>query len=142
MIRYLHSDDHANHARAKTRDVNVIHVRKELMALYFEYFMEEYGEHDSPYVFINLRSGAIGQPITYNSVIALFKEISRKINIVITPHMLRHTHATELLRDGWNAAHIQKRLGHKNIQTTMNTYTHLTDDDTKKYFQEYNKKRK
>ncbi len=142
VIRIMPRENNVNHARAKTRDINVIHVRKELMSLYFEYFMEEYGEHDSPYVFINLWNGAIGQPIAYNSVIALFKNISKKLNRAITPHILRHTHATELLKDGWNAAHIQKRLGHRNIQTTMNIYTHLTDEDTKKYFQEYNEKRK
>jgi len=42
---------------------------------------------------------------------------------------MRHSHATELIRAGWDMAHVQKRLGHANIQTTINTYVHLTDDD-------------
>jgi integrase/recombinase XerD len=104
--------------------------------------MEEYREIDSDYVFINLWSGTIGSPMTYNTVAALFKQISTKIAHSVTPHMLRHTHATELLKDKWDLAYIQKRLGHKDIQTTMNTYTHLTEADIKKHYQEYLARRK
>nr|WP_273542780.1 tyrosine-type recombinase/integrase [Aeromonas caviae] len=43
-----------------------------------------------------------------------------------TPHIFRHTHATEL-RSGWDASYVQKRLGHKDIQTTINTYAHLNE---------------
>lgn len=137
IIRIVPRNDNINQARAKTKEINVIHVSKELMALYFDYYMEEYGEVDSDYVFVNLWSGVVGSPITYTTVSALFKKISTKIGHPVTPHMLRHTHATELLRDKWDLAYIQKRLGHKDIQTTMNTYTHLTEADMKKHYQEY-----
>lgn len=142
IIRIVPRDNNPNQARAKTRDINVVHVSKELMALYFDYFMEEYAEVSSDYVFINIWGGSIGQPITYITVNALFKSLSKKLNIQLTPHMLRHTHATELLKAGWNTAHVQKRLGHRNIQTTVKTYIHLNDEDAKKYFQEYIEKRK
>jgi integrase/recombinase XerD len=142
IIRIVPRNDNLNQARAKTKDVNVIHVSKELMSLYFDYYMEEYREIDSDYVFINLWSGTIGSPMTYNTVAALFKQISKQIAHSVTPHMLRHTHATELLRDKWDLAYIQKRLGHKNIQTTMNTYTHLTEADIKKHYQAYLARRK
>jgi len=36
-----------------------------------------------------------------------------------TLHQLRHTHATELVNDGVSLATIRKRLGHKNLQTTL-----------------------
>lgn len=142
LIHIVPRDDNANYARAKSLDANVIHVTKELMSLYINYFIHEYGDIDSPYVFINLWGGALGKPITYPTVIALFKKISRKIGQKITPHMLRHTHATELLKAGWDMAYIQKRLGHKNIQTTTNIYTHLTASDIKEYYQSYIERRK
>lgn len=41
-------------------------------------------------------------------------------------HSLRHTHTTNLLESGADPKDVQKRLGHKNIETTMNTYTHAT----------------
>ncbi len=43
----------------------------------------------------------------------------------LTPHELRHTHAAMLIRDGANPLAIQKRLGHKDIRTTLNVYGHL-----------------
>jgi len=51
--------------------------------------------------------------------------------------MLRHTHATELIRNGWDVTLVQKRLGHRNVQTTLNTYSHVNQDDMKYAFKEY-----
>jgi integrase/recombinase XerD len=42
---------------------------------------------------------------------------------------MSHSHATELIRAGMDIAYVQKRLGHAQIQTTMNTYSHLSDED-------------
>lgn len=43
--------------------------------------------------------------------------------------MLRHTHATTLLRNGVSIEIVSRRLGHKSIETTKNTYEHLTAND-------------
>ncbi|WZU00660.1 tyrosine-type recombinase/integrase [Erysipelothrix sp. D19-032] len=45
----------------------------------------------------------------------------------ITIHGFRHSHATNLINNGVNIVAVSKRLGHSNIQTTLNTYTHLLD---------------
>ena len=34
-------------------------------------------------------------------------------------------------------AYVQKRLGHADVQTTINTYIHLSSDDLKKAYQDY-----
>ncbi|WP_241504175.1 site-specific integrase [Cytobacillus horneckiae] len=44
----------------------------------------------------------------------------------ITIHGLRHTHASMLFEAGASIKEVQARLGHKDIQTTMNVYTHVT----------------
>lgn len=44
----------------------------------------------------------------------------------ITIHGFRHTHATLLLEAGLNVKDVQERLGHKNIQITLDTYSHVT----------------
>lgn len=41
-------------------------------------------------------------------------------------HCLRHTHATRLIESGAPIKDVQYRLGHANIQTTLQTYTHVT----------------
>lgn len=43
-------------------------------------------------------------------------------------HGFRHTHASMLYNAGSDHKEVQERLGHSNIMTTMNTYTHLTED--------------
>lgn len=45
----------------------------------------------------------------------------------IRVHDLRHSHALLLIKQGVNFKVIQQRLGHKDIQTTLNTYSHLWD---------------
>ena len=46
----------------------------------------------------------------------------------ITPHGLRHTHATMLLRQGVPAKIVSERLGHANIGVTLDTYSHVLPD--------------
>ncbi|WP_157998059.1 site-specific integrase [Ornithinibacillus scapharcae] len=43
----------------------------------------------------------------------------------ISFHGLRHTHATLLLRAGVHPKVVQERLGHRSIQTTLDTYSHV-----------------
>lgn len=44
----------------------------------------------------------------------------------LTIHGLRHTHATLLMSIGEHPKIVQERLGHSDISTTMNTYSHVT----------------
>ncbi len=46
----------------------------------------------------------------------------------ITFHGLRHTHATLLILNSENIKVVSDRLGHKDIATTLNTYTHIMED--------------
>ena len=46
----------------------------------------------------------------------------------VTPHVLRHTYATELLNGGFTIREVQELLGHASIQTTQ-IYTHVRPED-------------
>lgn len=46
----------------------------------------------------------------------------------ITPHGLRHTHATLLFESGASIKQVQTRLGHRNARITIDIYTHITKD--------------
>jgi integrase len=43
----------------------------------------------------------------------------------IRVHDLRHSHASMLIEEGFSALLISERLGHENIETTLQTYSHL-----------------
>lgn len=59
-----------------------------------------------------------------------FKYCSRVIHnqlmLAFDYHSLRHTHATLLIQNGVSPKTVQDRLGHKNIETTLQTYVHTT----------------
>lgn len=86
----------------------------------------KYGEYykDSNFVCTDVD----GTPTTTNHFKYMCKLIRTKLNIDFNFHSLRHTHATMLLAAGANIKAIQARLGHSNIQTTLNTYSHINDD--------------
>lgn len=52
--------------------------------------------------------------------------IHHELNIKFDYHSLRHTHATRLIENGANVKDVQARLGHENIETTLQTYVHDT----------------
>lgn len=60
-----------------------------------------------------------------------FKHCSRIIHdellLAFDYHSLRHTHATILIESGADVKDVQTRLGHANIQTTLQTYVHDTE---------------
>ena len=137
--------DNINHVRAKSGAERRIDVTKELMQWYAAYLVEEYPEDiDCDFIFVVIKApvqGKVGTPLTYKTVDSLFRRLSEKTDIKVNPHLLRHTHATELIRAGWDMAYVQKRLGHADIQTTINTYVHLTDEDLIVEYQKYLQRR-
>ena len=87
------------------------------------------------------RSGAMflnarGQPLTRQGYWLTLKRCAAAsgIGLRISPHTLRHSFATHLLRGGAHLRHVQELLGHANISTTQ-VYTHLTDDQVRRVFE-------
>lgn len=72
-------------------------------------------------IFTSIRN----EPIIVSNVGQYFNTLCNKLNFdfKVNPHMLRHTYATRCIESGVPAHVLQKLLGHKNITTTINTYT-------------------
>lgn len=60
-----------------------------------------------------------------------------KIDKHVTPHSLRHTHTSLLIEAGVGIKEIQQRLGHTDIETTMNIYAHMTKNLEEKASQKF-----
>lgn len=82
-------------------------------------------ETDSPALFLNAR----GQRLSTQGISGVLTRLREEAGIKrhITPHMLRHTVATLLLRNGADIRVVQEFLGHASIATTQR-YTHITKE--------------
>lgn len=69
--------------------------------------------------------------------------IQEQLNVKFDFHSLRHTHATMLIDRGVSPKTVQYRLGHKDVSTTLQIYTKVTDNMEKsavEIFDEYSLK--
>ncbi|HSE57033.1 MAG TPA: site-specific tyrosine recombinase/integron integrase [Candidatus Paceibacterota bacterium] len=80
--------------------------------------------------------------LTPRSIERLVKHYAIKAGISkkVTPHVLRHSFATDLLSNGADIRSVQMMLGHANIATTQ-VYTHITDRQLKEIHKKYHSKK-
>ena len=86
---------------------------------------------DAAYLFCNTFREPMFAPLRPESVYAHLNRMKRLVAglpSAVTPHWFRHTHATALLLAGTPLHVVSRRLGHRDVQTTTNTYGHVTDD--------------
>lgn len=73
-------------------------------------------------------NGDVNQPLHADYSNNIMRRLEKKYKFKhVTIHGLRHTHATLLLEGGASIKETQDRLGHKNAETTLNTYSHVTE---------------
>ena len=92
----------------------------------------KHGENN--YLFLNNH----GTKMTRQGFFKMLKKIASEkgIKTDFSPHTLRHSFATHLLKYGADLRSIQELLGHSDISSTQ-IYTHITDEKLQKNYEEY-----
>lgn len=94
-------------------------------------------------LFVNHAQGKKkNERITPRSVERMIKIYSAKAGITkkVTPHVLRHSFATDLLSNGADIRSVQALLGHASINTTQ-IYTHVTDSHLRDVHKKFHSRR-
>lgn len=134
--------DNVNGARVKSHEARTVYPSAYVVDLYVRYVVEELNGLESDtlpdYVFVNLWGGELGQPMDYDAVRSLYRRLQRKVlrraglTVPFTPHKLRHSFATEKIKAGMSLPTVSHLLGHGSIQTTVDIYNHVDDEDVRK----------
>jgi integrase len=131
--------EHPHAVRAKG-GYRRVYVSDELDRLYGEHVWRlcEAGadlgtdDFDAGYVFVNLdrepRFAPWRPESVYDLVARLRDQLAGQVPPEWTPHWLRHSHASALLLSGVHVHVVSRRLGHADVQTTLNTYAHVSED--------------
>ena len=100
--------------------------------LYHRYNLFKHGENN--YLFLNNH----GEKMTRQGFFKILQKLAKEKNIKtsFSPHTLRHSFATHLLKHGADLRSIQELLGHSDISSTQ-IYTHITNERLQNNYKEF-----
>lgn len=113
---------------------------KERIVYYGEYaeevlkeYMKTHERKNHNYLFVNSKGGQLTDRGVRYTIDNIMSKLSVKTHV--TPHVLRHTFATDMLNNGCDIKVVQELLGHSSLKATE-IYTHVTNEHLKKVYYE------
>ncbi|MDB8564282.1 site-specific integrase [Turicibacter sanguinis] len=108
--------------------VEALQEFKEQQAHNKKRYEEHYITNDLDYVFVREN----GELIKYDSLQTFLRRAGERLGFRTNYHRLRHTHITKLFEVGATIKEVQTRVGQSDLRTTLNIYTHVTEQMTNK----------
>lgn len=130
--------------RGKGEKVRVVFLSDEAKAAIRAYLAARKDMDEPLFVQTSARARDDGEMrLTQRSIERIVKQYAIKAGISkkVTPHVLRHSFATDLLSNGADIRSVQQMLGHANISTTQ-IYTHITDHQLRNVHKQFHSRRK
>ena len=128
--------------RGKGEKVRVVFISDDAKEAITAYLKKRTDMDDALFVSEKKRVREDGSSrLTPRSIERMVKHYAAKAGIMdkVTPHILRHSFATDLLYNGADIRSVQMMLGHSNISTTQ-IYTHITDSQLKEVHKKFHNK--
>lgn len=91
-------------------------------------------KYNSEYLFLNNHGNNMTRQGFFKIIKGIAKE--KEIKNEISPHTIRHSFASHLLKYGADLRTIQELLGHSDISTTQ-IYTHITNEELKQNYKDF-----
>ncbi len=114
--------------RGKGEKVRVVFLSDTAKKAIKEYLAKRKDMEEAMFIQLSKISKSKATRLTPRSLERIVKYYAIKAGISkkVTPHIIRHSFATDLLQNGADIRSVQMMLGHSNISTTQ-IYTHITD---------------
>ncbi|MBD7910045.1 tyrosine-type recombinase/integrase [Clostridium cibarium] len=131
LIKIVYRDTNENYKLAKAHRNRSIYLKKS-QSIEFEILLEKYlmkmkRKKNSEWLFLSSR----GTELTQNTAYKYLKSCLDKANLSyrkrdLTLHSFRHTFITKEIGEGTPIVYASLYVGHKNLNTTIKKYVHLT----------------
>jgi len=144
LNRYMNMDSGEISVRGKGGKVRVVFLAPSTGQAIKNYLEKRGDPHEALFISLSKsKSPKVIGRIIPRAVQRLVAYYTKKAGIQerVTPHMLRHLFATDLLSNGADLRAVQELLGHSNISTTQ-IYTHVTNKELREIHKAFHGKRR
>ena len=141
-LSHIHFDTGFLHINGKGGKVRMVPVPQAVFSLVRAYIdsvhraftAKKNGMRKTDYLFPIIYASKV-RPITRQAFWGILKQLCKKAGIerAISPHKLRHSLATHMLKSGVDLRSLQMLLGHENL-ATVQVYTHLETSFVRKVY--------
>lgn len=129
--------------RGKGDKVRVVFISEGAKEALKQYLESRVDVDDALFIQVSKNiSSERGLGLTPRSVERIIQKYAKKAGITkkVTPHVIRHSFATDLLQNGADIRSVQALLGHAHIATTQ-IYTHVTDSHLREVHKRFHQRR-